>query len=224
MRNIVWSWPSLAGGLVATLVDARAAAGHFDVDDATVLDPGHCQYETWLARAPGLSTTLFHLGPSCRVGPVEAGLNYDRLRSADERRDGFGPQLKWVVDPLVDRFSVGAAWNASFNLVHGGRPWQSLYVPVTWWAAEKLWIHVNAGADWSPAGERTRRLGVSGEWAVNDSLSVIAERVTFYGDWTSRIGTRFNLDESISIDVSAARTGPQRAHLFAIGLNRDFKP
>jgi hypothetical protein len=208
-------------GLLLDSGAARGAGGHFDVDDATVLDPGHCQYETWVARSPAASATVFHLGPGCRAGPVEIGVNFDRL-SSNESRSSIGPQLKLVADPLIGRLSAGLAWNASFNVTQGGRPWQSFYAPFTWWAAEKLWVHLNVGADWSPTGERTRRLGVSSEWSANDRLSFIAERITFYGDWTSRIGARFNINDSISIDLSAARVGPRASRLYVIGLNHDF--
>ena len=38
---------------IASLVAmaARAAGGHHSVDDATILDPGQCQLETWFEHA-----------------------------------------------------------------------------------------------------------------------------------------------------------------------------
>ena len=98
-----------SGGFVFAAA-AHAAGGHFDVDDAAVLEPGHCQYETWVTRAPSASATAFHFGPGCRVGPVELALNYDRLMTASGSVDALGPQLKWVVtDPLASPLSFGAA-------------------------------------------------------------------------------------------------------------------
>lgn len=205
---------------------AHAAGGHFDVDDATVLDTGHCQYETWLARAPAARTTLFHLGPACRVGPVELGFNLDHVESPRERHDSVGPQLKWVADPLIDKLSAGVVVAASFDVTRGGRPWKSAYVPLTWWVADKLWVHANAGADWASSGERTRRLGLSAEWAASDKLTVIAERVTYARSWTSRLGARVTLNEAISVDFSAARftsdTAAGASRVYVIGLNHDF--
>ena len=76
-----------AASLALTIAaDACAAGGHFDVDDATVLEPGHCQYEIWAARVPDSSASVFHLGPGCRVGPLELGVNFDRLRAAGDSR------------------------------------------------------------------------------------------------------------------------------------------
>lgn len=215
--------PLLAcAGLLAFMADGHAAGGHFDVDDAAVLDPGHCQYEAWVAREPRAAATLLHVGPGCRVGPVEIGVNFERAWLPSETRSSLGPQLKWVADPLVGALSAGVAWNAYFDLTHGGAPAHTAYVPLTWWAAEKLWVHANLGADWSAAHVRTRRIGVSGEWAANETLTLIAERVKFVGAWTSRVGARFNLNESISVDLSAARVAPRGAGLYVIGVNHDF--
>ena len=171
-----------AASLLMFASPSHAAGGHFDVDDATVLDAGHCQYEAWVVRAPAVSTTVAHLGPGCRAGPVEIGVNIDRWSVAGAHRTLLGPQLKWVVDPWVDKLSVGLAWNASYDLRNHGRPSQTLYVPFTWWAAERLWVHANLGVDRDFGGTSWRRQGVSGEWAANDRWSVIAERVKFVGD------------------------------------------
>jgi len=201
---------------------SHAAGGHFDVDDATVLDTGHCQYEAWVVRAPALSTTVAHLGPACRAGPVEVGVTIDRWSVTGANRTLLGPQLKWVVDPWVDKLSVGLAWNASYDLTNHGRPSQTLYAPLTWWAAEKLWVHANLGADRDFGGTSWRRQGLSAEWAASDRWSVIAERVKFVGDWTSRVGGRFNVSDTLSIDLSAARVGARAERVFVIGLNQEF--
>ncbi|MEP7102142.1 MAG: hypothetical protein ABI781_16660 [Burkholderiales bacterium] len=206
----------------AFAANAQAAGGHFDVDDAAVAEPGHCQYETWLARAPAASATLFHLGSACRVGPVELGFNVDRFSTAGETRSALGPQLKWVADPLVGPLSAGIAWSAAGDLKRGGRPAHTLYVPLTWAVNDKIALNANLGADWDFAGARTRRVGVSGEWIAHDKLTMIVERVKFAGEWTSRLGARFMLNESISVDLSAARAGPHATRVYAIGLNHDF--
>lgn len=214
--------PATASLSLLAIASAHAAGGHFDVDDATVLDPGHCQVETWLTRAPALAGTLVHVGPSCRVGPVELGVNVDRLSLGGARRTLLGPQFKWVIDPLVDKISAGVAWSAAYDLTNRGRPTQTAYVPVTWWAAEKLWVHANLGVDRLETGPRWRRQGLAGEWAASEKVSVIAERVKIVGDWTSRLGGRLNVTDALSIDLSAARTGPRGERVYVVGLNQDF--
>jgi len=214
--------PAAASLMLVFAAPAHAAGGHFDVDDATVLDPGRCQVEAWIARAPAASTTLAHAGPGCRVGPVELGVNIDRLTAAGDGRTLLGPQLKWVVDPLVAKLSAGVAWSVAYDLTNHGRPAQTFYVPLTWWVAERLWVHANLGVDRDPRGERWRRQGLSGEWAASDKFTVIAERVKIVGDWTSRLGGRVNVNDTLSVDLSAARVGPRAERVYVIGVNQEF--
>ena len=216
------SLPAAASLMLVLALPAQAAGGHFDVDDATVLDPGRCQVEAWVTRAPKLDATVAHLGPGCRVGPVEVGVNIDRVSTAAGGRTWFGPQLKWVVDPWVDKLSAGIVWSASYNLTDRGRPTQTLYLPVTWWAVDKVWVHANLGIDRDAEGERWRRQGLAVEWAASDRFTLIAERVKIVGDWTARLGGRVNVNEMLSVDLSAARVGPRAERVYVVGLNREF--
>ena len=209
-------------GMFLVAAPAHAAGGHFDVDDATVLDLGRCQVEAWVVRAPAAGATVAHVGPGCRAGPVEVGVNIDRWSVAGSGRTLLGPQLKWVVDPLVDKLSAGLAWSAAYDLTNHGRPTQTLYAPFSWRAAEKLWLHANIGLDRDAEGTRWRRQGLSGEWAASDKLTVIAERVKIVGDWTSRVGGRLNVSETLSVDLSAARFGPRGERVYVIGVNQEF--
>lgn len=201
------------------------AAGHFDVDDASTLDPGQCQYETWWSRTGTEPVTGFHLGPACRVGPVELGLNFDRTSVQGVHSVTGGPQVKWNFYGQAADAPFSAAVSASIvsDLRRGGRMGGQFVVPMTWRPASSLQVHVNLGADWAlGTGLRTPRGGAGVEWALNDTVSLIAERNRAAGVWTSRIGGRFSLTPLISVDVSASRTGPQGVRGFAIGLNHEF--
>lgn len=66
--------------LMLTGAAASAMGGHFDVDDAAVLAPERCQVELWTVR--GESARLAHIGPACRVGALEVGVNFERCRAA----------------------------------------------------------------------------------------------------------------------------------------------
>ena len=65
---------------LAAVSSAQAAGGHHAVDDAALLEPGQCQVETWFDHELGGERRLLHVGPGCRVGAVEFGLNFDRAR------------------------------------------------------------------------------------------------------------------------------------------------
>lgn len=202
------------------------AGGHFDVDDAGTLDPGQCQYEFWGTRVRSEHGTLWHLGPACRVGPFEIGLNIDRISISGDTVHALGPQVKWTFLGQGPE----ARWSAavSVSLVsqlprRGGRSGGQFVVPVTWRATDRLTVHANLGADWATgSGAHTGRGGLAGEWALNETLSLIAERNRAFGLWTSRVGARISITPLISIDLSAARTGPSGVRSFTVGVNHEF--
>lgn len=203
------------------------AGGHFDVDDAFTLDPGQCQYEAWYGRFGTEPVTDLHLGPACRVGPVELGFNFDRYAVPGLYGFVLGPQVKWTWfgkesdAKLVSAISAGL----NFDVTHGGSTGGQLVLPVSWHALDSLWVHANVGADWTTVtGERTGRGGLQGEWALNDKVSLMFERFRAFGFWTSRVGARYSLTPLISIDVSAARTTAEGSpRVYVIGLNHEFK-
>jgi hypothetical protein len=214
---------AVAGLLLGALpFHASAAGGHFDVDDAAIVDAGRCQVETWITRASRASAMPAHVGPACRVGPVELGLTLDRDPLAGGPRDAAGAQVKWAVPALPDGLGAALVWGAAVDASRGGRPAQTLYAALTADLAPALQVHVNLGADRSEARERTRRLGVSGEWAACERLSLIAERALISREGISRLGARIALAESTSIDLSAARTSARGSRLYTIGLNHEF--
>jgi hypothetical protein len=157
---------------------------------------------------------------------VELGFNIDRISVAGEHSHVFGPQLKWT---FLGQESE-APWSAALSMSasaerprHGGRSGGQFVVPVTWRASDSLQVHANLGADWATGtGLRTGRGGLAGEWALNSTVSLIAERNRAFGAWTSRVGARFSLTTLISIDISAARTGPEGVRSFTVGLNHEF--
>ncbi|WP_179107004.1 hypothetical protein [Variovorax sp. KK3] len=206
---------------------AAQAGGHFDVDDAGTLDPGQCQYELWGQRFRQTQTTIWHLGPACRIGPFEVGLNIDRFSVAGAHSHVVGPQVKWTfLGQAPD-----ARWSAAMSVSVGvqrprhadGRTGGQFVVPVSWRATDSLTVHANLGTDWAPGtGARTDRGGLAGEWALNSSVSLIAERNRAFGFWTSRVGARYSITPLISIDVSTARVNPGGVRVVTVGLNHEF--
>lgn len=216
-------WMLAASCSLASL--GAQAAGHFDVDDAGTLDPGQCQYETWWGRTGTEPVTGFHIGPACRVGPVELGLNFDRLSVEGVHTVTGGPQIKWnFLGQAADApFSAAVSMGTVSDLRRGGRMGGQFVVPLTWRPTSSLQVHANLGADWAlGTGVRTPRGGVAVEWAWNDTVSLIAERSKAAGVWTSRIGGRFSITPLISVDVSASHSGPRGVRGFVIGLNHEF--
>lgn len=208
---------------LALVVGSASAGGHFDVDDADTLAPGRCQVESWAGRADATATGFQHIGPACRTGPVELGLNLDRSTSPAARSRTVGPAVKWTWygwpdDPLRAAVEFAASW----DLRNHGRPSRQWLLPVTWQPLPALQLHANLGADWAAgSGTRTGRVGAAAEWAVDEKVSFILERNRAQGAWTTRGGLRFGLTPMLTLDLSAAKVRPGGA-VYTVGLSHEF--
>lgn len=203
------------------IASSYAAGGHFDVDDAVLLADGRCQYEVWARRGRTADANTFHAAPTCRVGPVELGLNLDRSRSEGQGERSFGPQVKYVVESAVERVNLGIVATLAYSQRTRSST-QTVYVPLTWFAADNLAINLNAGFDRAPGAGRSARFGVGGEYVLNERFTVLAERIRFLGATTSRVGVRYNLSESLSLDLSTAHQTGLRGPLVTFGISQEF--
>lgn len=199
----------LAIGMVAACpligTPARAAGGHHAVDDAALLEPGRCQLESWADREQGGARTLLHAGPACRVGPVELGLNVDRVRlGGTGTSTTTGAQIKWALS-LRDGWSAGVVFGLATQ-DHAPRfSGSTLVVPVTWQTTETLLTHFNAGRDFRNGQPDTNRAGVALEWAALPAWSFVAERFRESGANLWRAGVRWSLSPKVNLDLSRAR-------------------
>ncbi len=200
------------------------AAGHFDVDDARTLSPGACQYEAWSGRFGSEPYTALHFGPACRAGPVELHLNVERDSVPGQYSYIISPQVKWTFIGQAKEAKLVAAlsFTASFDVTHGGHTGGQFVVPISWRALDRLWINANLGMDWAPGtAARSGRAGVQASWALSDAISLIGERFRAFDARSSRVGARFNLTPTLSLDVSGARSAGVWG--FALGINQQFR-
>ena len=210
--------PLVASLCCALAAPVHATGGHFAVDDASILDVDECQLEAWIERS-GSASTLVHLGPACRVGPVELGLNVDRLQAKDRSVvTVFGPQVK-AVAALGDRLGVGVVALAGWQGDGPRAALASLYVPVSVRVLPSLWLHANAGRDWVAGRSATSRAGLALEWQAADRLAVIGEGFRQGGANFERVGVRWQAS-AFSIDLGRAFGASQTA--WALGVNGTF--
>lgn len=212
----------LAALLLCAGSAVHAMGGHFWVDDAVLLDPGQCQLETWAEREQGGARTLVHVGPGCRVGPVELGVSWERShRAGEDSGRTVAPQLKWA-HPLDDRWSVGLVLTGLWQ-TGSGYQGSTVLVPLTWHAGDKLQVHLNLGRDVGPGAVGRSRGGAALEWAPSPKLSLIAERFRENDAQSWRVGTRWSVQPDWSIDLSRATPlhGPTPAW-WTLGLNLSF--
>lgn len=226
-------WPGLAARrhlraaaalLGIGLQQAHAAGGHHAVEDAALLEPGQCQIETWADRERGGGRTLVHLGPACRLGPVELGLNLDRTREAgSDAAVTAGPQLKWAA-PIAESLSIGVVFLATWQAPRPRFAGSTVVLPLTWQPAEGLAVHVNLGRDFRRQGPDLRRSGAALEWAATPQWSLVAERFRESEANFWRLGARYAVSDALSLDLSQARglAGAVPAW-WTIGLNWAFQ-
>lgn len=187
-------------------MSVHGAGGHHAVEDATLLDPGQCQVETWTEREKGGARVLFHVGSACRAGAFELGLNLDRTRlSGAETFTIAGPQIKWA-HPLTETLSAGAVVALNWR----GRPSRfeasTLVFPVTWAVSDTVAVHLNIGRDFRRAHETdANRRGGALEWSPVPTWSFVAERFRENHANHQRVGLRYAPSSNVSIDLSHAK-------------------
>lgn len=195
-------WQPAALLLLSCASSALAAGGHHAVDDASILEPGQCDLELW--RELGGGRRLDHLGPICRLGPMELGLSLDQQRPDGlPRLRSLSPQLKWA-QPLGQGWSWGWVLAASWQAQRPHGAGSSLLLPLSWqhgdWA-----LHLNLGRDFHPGRPDAWRRGLALEWSPTPALLLMAEHFHDGESPQQRLGLRYAVNERWSLDLSRAR-------------------
>lgn len=198
-----------AAGVLGTA--AHAAGGHHGVDDASLIDLGGCELESWATRTAG-GNGLVHGGAACRVGPVELGGTLDQAREAGASSSAQGLQVKWARE-WWPGLSAGASLTGNW-VAHERPRWQGVTVSTlfSWRVRDGLALHANIGRDVVPARPDSPRSGVSIEWSpLSPRWRVAAER--YVGDETqfARAGLRWFANDRWTFDASRAQSlrGPR---------------
>jgi hypothetical protein len=201
---------------------AQAAGGHHSVDDAVILDPGQCLIETWFDHAESSAARLWHVGPACRVGPVELGLNFDAIRTSVGERTSFGGvQAKWA-RPLTEKISIGAVVSATWQDRSPHHVGTGILVPLTWQATEALQIHINVGRDFLDNAPDADHGGIAAEWSPSQEWSFVAERFRELHTDRWRLGARYTLNTNVSFDLSRAQGLGKAPSSWTVGVNWVF--
>ena len=155
------------------------AARPLVVDDASILDPHHCQLEAWTQHAP--AQTEYWAVPACNVGGHwELGAGLGRIgpdRGGRGYRSGV-LQAKTVFRQLAtDDWGIGLTVANQFRQGDGVRGDFSVLVPASVSLAhDRVLLHANAGwlrlhADGSHGG----LWAAGGEWAATSRIALTLE-------------------------------------------------
>lgn len=212
------------GAVLAGVVSSDvSAAGHFAVDDAAILDEGQCQVEVWTEHDQRARRRLLHLGPACRKGPFEVGLNVDRTSiTGAVTTDILGPQLKWA-HSVTSSVSLGIVAGAFWQIGPTRYLGPTFYVPLSWRVTDAVQVDVNVGRDYPRGLASHSRDGIAIAWQADPNWRVIAERFKQSDDNFVRLGLRRQVNASLNIDFSNARSlRAGTLNWWSLGLNWTF--
>lgn len=211
--------------LCGTLMASAQAAGPLVTDEASIVDPGACQLETWFKRNRGSSETWTQ--PACNpTGNLELTLGGARTSDGGgTRTSDLVLQAKTIVKPLAPN---GWGWGIMFGSnrhpdIGGTRDWYAT-VPLSMsFNDDRLLVHANLG--WLREQEQRRdRLtwGLASEAQIDARNGLIAE---VFGQDQDRPFYQFGLrhwllPERVQIDLTYGnRFGRDDAERwFSIGL------
>ncbi|MCI4590812.1 hypothetical protein MOK15_12005 [Sphingobium sp. BYY-5] len=169
--------------LLALLVagPAFAAGGEHVVDDAAVETPGACHLENWVTVSSG-DAGLINSAPACtrKAWPnLELGgfVAHSWADRTDDTLIGLSPKLMLRSE---DRgVGIGIAASVGYGIDRSRFETASVIVPVTIPAGGRLRFNLNAGWQWTRAGDRHDLfLGAQAEVAIRSDLNLMVETFT----------------------------------------------
>lgn len=222
------TWRHLPLGLMAACAfEASHAARPMLTDDARVVDPGHCQVESWTVRQPS-SRELWAL-PACSGGPgTEWALGGQRSRFDAPPKSSFtgiGQYKRIVRDLSPGAVGMGVAVGSVFD-ESGALPY--FYLPVSWMSrSESSLIHLNLGRGSSAERRlKDRTWGLGLEHQIADSIWLIAERYSpSASQWQTQAGLRWwVIPGQLQLDATIGQQhgATMRTGLTSLGLRWIF--
>lgn len=196
-------------------------------DDARVVDPEHCQLESWTVGQT--RAREWWALPACNVGgTLELAAGGQRVQESQATGATTGlTQAKKLLKELQPggvglAFSVGAVFDRDRSLPY-------VNMPVSWMSAgEGTLLHLNVGASARP--ERSgvdRTFGVGLEQQFSESAWLIAERYsTSPQQWQAQAGVRWWIvPNRLQVDATSGRQheGVLTGRFTSVGLRWIFK-
>jgi hypothetical protein len=199
---------------------ALAAGGHHGVDDAELIDAGHCEAESWLTRSAD-SRRLLHAGAACRIGPIEVGASGEYARIGGSERTGWGLDAKFARE-IAPGWSAGFSWSAGWE-AHETPHFQgeTIAALVTWRPRDGVVFHANLGRDFLRNAANQARSGAAVEWDIGKAVPMSVERYLEDRAHFMRVGWRWAASDAWAFEVSHARSlrGPHESN-WTLGLTR----
>jgi hypothetical protein len=190
---------------------AHGAGGHYGVDDASIVDAGRCQLESWYARADA-GHYDYTLLPACNPGGrLELTLGLSRLRDPAGRDSVLELGAKTLFRQ-IERGSYG--WGLALSTTWGGalerHEGAIAYVPLSVSVADDTLLHYNFGWAYERHADDAMIWGIGGDVSLSRGFNLIAEAYgTHRGGTELQGGLRYSFSHAL-IDLSYGRSRSER--------------
>lgn len=202
----------------------HAAGGHHAVDDARILDPGHCHVENWYERHRG-GDYFFNIGPACHFAGLEWTLGIERDRLDGARTWALTPQVKGAIQLADSNWHIGGiiggSWREEDNRMGNGY----FIVPLSW-ISDPLEFHFNVGYDLNKDERNDWRYGASVYRTLFGPVDGVLEIFNEADEWFGQVGLRWNvIPDTLMLDFSAAHSEFRSGDRWlTFGLTYEFAP
>ncbi len=197
---------------VAPGTAAWAAGGAHIVDDSEVIEPGSCQFDTWVSKFDDGGSGYFNATNACTLKDLpklQFGAQFQHLWTPDAGDvQLLGPQAKLNFLPEESGVGVGLIFNSGVALQTGNLETLSLIVPVTIPLNDRVRFNFNAGWSYIRVGDFPNALfyGAQVEAKVGwEDVSLMAEVFGREPGFTGgQIGVRWRPNDGpLSFDLLA---------------------
>jgi hypothetical protein len=205
-----------------TYSSAFAAGGHHAVDDARILDPGHCHVENWgeIHRRGGY---FINVGPACHFAGAEWTLGLERDHVDDARDWVLTPQVKTAMPLGYGNWHIGAIVGGSWR--DDERRFDNGYfiVPLSW-ISDPIEFHFNVGYDVNRDERDDWRYGASVYGNLFGPVDGVLEIFNEADEWFGQVGFRWNVvPDTLMFDVSVAQSEYRNGDRWVtLGLTYEF--
>lgn len=211
--------------LLSGVNQAHAAGGHYEVDDAALIERGSCELEVWHTRFDGdvSESVLF---PACNPwGDLQLGVAAIRASQAGDQSATLAEveaKTAWQ-DAEADGWALGLAVLGTWNESDGRYEKTTLLVPLTLAASERLLVNLNAGWVNERDDEDASLWGAGVVYDLHHHLDVIAETSgTHRGETRAQAGLRMIFRDA-HIDLGYGRMRRDSSDdWWTVGLARGF--
>jgi hypothetical protein len=201
---------------------ARAAGGHYAVDDAVLVDAGRCQIEAWYARSA--SSYDITLVPACNPsGNLEIGFGVSRVRLDGEHETVAELTLKTLFRELeTEGWGSGLALTTTYGGALERRLGATIYAPVSARIDSRLTLHSNVGWSYDPDEANAAIWGIGSEWRLSGRMGVVAEIYgTHRGGAELQMGQRYDLGKG-ALDLGYGRARGDGDGWLTVGVGWQF--